>query len=339
MPSYTITTFRFDPQSNAFVKKQADRALGLDEVLIKTTHSGLCYTDVHAKGKGCGLGHEGVGTVVRVGDGVRDLKLGQRVGWGWLHHSCGTCEPCVDGARQYCAEACGFAFGELDQGSLGDYAIRTRPFVYPIPDDVPSELAAPLMCAGASTYEALTAAGTRSSDRVGVVGVGGLGHMAIIFARAWGCGVTALSNDNGKNEDAHKLGADEFLQLDALRSGQPEAASPINVLLLCSNSIPHLELLLPLLARRARIVFMTIQQDPVQIPYLPFILPGHRIIASTEASRKTCIEMLRFVGRHKITPWVQKFPMTEAGLKDAFATLEEGKMRYRGVLEVASSGA
>ncbi|KAL0260162.1 hypothetical protein SLS55_005908, partial [Diplodia seriata] len=84
MPSYTITTFRFDQASNGFVKKAADRALGANEVLVKTTHSGLCYTDVHAKrsDKGCGLGHEGVGTVVRVGDQVGDLKLGQRVGWG-----------------------------------------------------------------------------------------------------------------------------------------------------------------------------------------------------------------------------------------------------------------
>ncbi|EKG10596.1 Cytochrome P450 [Macrophomina phaseolina MS6] len=337
-PSYSIATFRFSPQANGFVKRQADRELGHNEVLIKTTHSGLCYTDVHAKhsGNGCGLGHEGVGTVVRVGDAVQDLTLGQRVGWGWLHHSCGTCESCVDGYRQYCAEACGFGFGELDQGSMGDYAIRSRPFVHPIPDGVPSELAAPLMCAGASTYEALTAAETGSSDRVGVVGVGGLGHMAIIFARAWGCGVTALSKSGDKEDDARRLGADEFLRLDALRDGRPADASPINVLLLCSNGVPDLALLLPLLARRARIVFMTIQQAPVQIPYMPFIIPGHKIIASTEASRKTYIEMLRFVARHSITPWIQKFPMTEAGLKDAFNALEEGKMRYRGVLEAQS---
>ncbi|EOD45469.1 putative nadp-dependent alcohol dehydrogenase protein [Neofusicoccum parvum UCRNP2] len=349
-PTYSITTFRFDAAANAFVKQSADRELGPAEVLLKTTHSGICYTDVHAKqsGKRCGLGHEGVGTVVRAGPAVADLKLGQRVGWGWLHHvrprlptrcslltgiqSCGSCDCCVDGYRQYCADACGFAFGELDQGAMGDYAIRSRPFVYPIPDDVPSELAAPLMCAGASTYEALTAAETRPSDRVGVVGVGGLGHMAILFARAWGCGVTALSGDESKREDARKLGADEFLQLGSLRGGRPDGASPVNVLLLCSNGIPDLALLLPVLARRARIVFMTIQQEPVQIPYLPFILPGHRIISSTEASRKSYVEMLRFVGRHKIAPWIQTFPMTETGVVDAFKTLEEGKMRYRGVL-------
>lgn len=215
---------------------------------------------------------------------------------------------------------------------MGDYAIRARSFVYPIPDGVPPEHAAPLMCAGASTFEALTAAGTRSSDRVGVVGVGGLGHMAIIFAHAWGCGVTAISDDEIKREDAPKLGADEFWHLNALRSGRPEAASAINVLLLCANVIPDLELLLPLLARRARIVFMTIQQDPVQIPYMPFILPGHRIISSTEASRKSYIEMLRFVARHGIKPWVQTFAMTEEGVADAFKRLEAGEMRYRGVL-------
>ncbi|OJD38129.1 alcohol dehydrogenase [Diplodia corticola] len=336
MPSYAITTFRFDQPSNAFVRTSADRELGANEVLVKTTHSGLCYTDVHAKhaAKGCGLGHEGVGTVVRVGTQVTDLTLGQRVGWGWLHHSCGSCECCAEGYPQYCAHSCGFAFGELDQGSMGDYAIRSRPFVHPIPDDVPSESAAPLMCAGASTFEALSAADTKPSDRVGVVGVGGLGHMAIMFAARWGCAVTAISNHEAKRADASKLGADDFIALDTLRQrgrAAPDGSS-INVLLLCSNRVPDLELLLPLLAPRARIVFMTIQQDPVHIPYMAFVLPGHKIISSTEASRKTYAEMLRFVGRHGIVPWIQSFPMTEAGVADAFATLEEGRMRYRGVL-------
>ncbi|KAK8226245.1 hypothetical protein IWZ00DRAFT_526211 [Phyllosticta capitalensis] len=315
--------------SKSFVIKSAPRELGHDEVLIKTTHSGICYTDVHAKEKGCGLGHEGVGTVVQFGAGVKDLKIGERVGWG--------CKVCVQGYRQYCADACGFAFGELDQGSMGNFAIKNRTFVNRIPDAIASEHAAPLMCAGASTYEALMAAEAQPSDRVGVVGIGGLGHMAVLFAKAMGCAVTAISDTPDKKEDAKEMGADEFILLEQEQQTKSLAdkvveSSPIDVLLLCANEIPSLAGLIPLLARRARIVCMTIQQSPIEIPYMPFVLPGLRIIASTEASRQHFQNMLAFVARHGIKPWTCHFPLTRDGVAEAFRTLEEGRMRYRGVL-------
>lgn len=265
----------------------------------------------------------------------------------------------MSGYRQYCAEARGFAFSDHDQGALSDYRIIDAAFAYQIPPMISSLHAAPLMCAGASTYEALQAAGTKPSHSVGVVGIGGLGHVAIMFARAMGCEVTAISSGRSKSEDAFNLGADWFRSTDDLvkpggkwnwegksrgspspYGDQPEVQghvdtsnpSPIDVLLITSNAVPDLEPYLPILARRATIVLMTIQQDSVTIPYMPFVLPGHRLIASTEASLQNHLEMLDFVAVNKIRPWVEKFDMDLEGVARAFDRLESGQMRYRGVL-------
>lgn len=355
MSTHTLTVFSYSVEKRAFVKKTTERALGAHEVLIKTTHSGLCYTDVHAKDKGCGLGHEGVGVVEKIGPVVANLAVGDRVGWGWLHSSCGHCASCRSGYRQYCAEARGFAFSDLEQGAFGDYRIIDAEFAYRIPEAISSVDAGPFMCAGASVYEALEAAGTRPSDRVGVVGIGGLGHMAVLLARAMGCGVSALfaskrSPSQQKVEDAFALGADDVLCIadgyeQSFRRGAngevlgdpPKADGAvykkINVVLVASNEVPDWARLFPLLDRMARIVLMSIQTEPLNIPYMPFILPGHRIIASTEASKRNHIDMLEFVARNKIKPWVEKFPMNEQGIQKAFGKIESGQMRYRGVLE------
>ncbi|UJO25180.1 hypothetical protein CLAFUW4_14432 [Fulvia fulva] len=318
---HTVTSFHYNHNSKQFTQKSTTRNLNHNDILIKTTHSGICYTDVHAKqmNKGICLGHEGVGTITATGPAVTHLKTGDRVGWGWLRQSCSHCTTCTQGYRQYCAAARGFAFCDEDQGAFGDWHVIDAEFAYLIPESIESKFAAPLMCAGASVFEALDAAGTKPR----------LGHLAVMFARAMGCGVTALTGSKGrKRDDAERLGADEVLDLSALPSSP---AGEIDVLLVTSNAVPSLESLLPLLARRATIVLMTIQQDSLEIPYMPFILPGHQLIASTEASRENHIKMLDFASRHGIKPWVEEFEMTAEGLSEAFARLEDGKVRYRAV--------
>lgn len=251
----------------------------------------------------------------------------------------------MTGYRQYCAEARGFAFSDLDQGAFSDYRIIDSAFAYRIPDAIDSVDAGPFMCAGASVFEALDAAGTKPDGRVGVVGIGGLGHMAALFAKAMGCAVTAFSSSDSKLDDALELGADEFRLLGDIgncyrsrdgegdyRCEQDPQPMNINTLLITSNAVPNLEPIMPLLARRATIVLMTIQPEPLSIPYMPFILPGHRLIASTEASRENHIKMLDFAARHQIKPWIEKFAMTAGGMAKAFGRLEDGQMRYRGVL-------
>ncbi|KAG9849451.1 GroES-like protein, partial [Aureobasidium melanogenum] len=352
MTAHTLTIFRYDAASGNLVKKTTQRTLGLNEVKVRVTHSGICYTDVHAKEKACGLGHEGVGLVTDLGANVSSMKVGDRVGWGWLRSSCGNCPVCVDGYRQYCAKASGFAFCDHEQGAFADFHIIDASFAYHIPAEIPSWQAGVFMCAGASTYEALDAAGTKPHHRVGIVGLGGLGHMAVLFSKAMGCAVTVFSGSAGKAgskaRDAFQLGADELRALNDIDTAiRPDSntertddasKSLIDILLICANETPDLEKILPFLARRAAIVLMSIQQKPLIIPYMPFILPGHRIIASTEASRQNHLAMIQFAARHKISPWIERFPMTEDGLKTAFDRLESGEMRYRGVLEMPAVG-
>jgi D-arabinose 1-dehydrogenase-like Zn-dependent alcohol dehydrogenase len=338
---HELHTFHYSSDTSSYQLRTVKLPIPPRSILIRTTHSGICFTDVHAKSSGCGLGHEGIGIVSAVGIGVAPghFKPGDRVGWGWLNFSCGHCGTCVSGYRQYCAEARGFAFSDTDQGAFGDGRIVDAEFAYHIPDGIASEHAAPLMCAGASVYEALDAAGTQSHHRVGVVGLGGLGHMAVLFARAMGCGVTVFSasvETGSKRDDALKLGADEVVDLKRLQadddSSMAKEFQKADVLLITANAVPDLVKLLPFLARRATIVLMTIQQDTISIPYMGFVLPGHRLIASTEASRENHLRMLEFADRHQIRPWIDTFPMTSDGLKQAFTKLEDGGMRYRGVL-------
>ena len=173
--------------------------------------------------------------------------------------------------------------------------------------------------------------------------------MAMLFAKAMGCAVTALTSSEGKGEDAFALGADEVRHLKNVNQcgrndgvwwweDDPRPAN-INVLLITSNEVPDLEKLMPLLARRATIVLMTIQNQALSIPYMSFVLPGHRLIASTEASRENHVKMLQFAARRQIKPWIEEFHMTAEGVEKAFDKLEGGKMRYRGVLVRQTEGA
>ncbi|KAK4983081.1 hypothetical protein LTR50_007433 [Elasticomyces elasticus] len=251
----------------------------------------------------------------------------------------------------------GFAYSDLDQGAFANYRIINHAFAYRIPDPIPSIHAGPLMCAGASVFEALDAAKIRPGNRVGVVGVGGLGHVGILFARAMGCPVTALNRTTKRMSDAFALGADTYFALENLntphypptdarsKSAPRPGNAGIDVLLITTNVVPNLDSLLPLLARRATSVLMTIQTEALSVPYMPFVLPGHKLIASTEASVTNHYKMLEFVAQKVVTtgvvnilPWVEQFEMSVDGLAKAFERLEGGEMRFRGVLVMPESG-
>ncbi|KAG4420794.1 hypothetical protein IFR04_006074 [Cadophora malorum] len=279
----TLTYLAGGPDGKIHVKK-SQRAIGGVEVLVRVTHSGVCGTDVHDRDSGCGLGHEGVGI------------------------SCGHCRDCVSGYRQYCPESRGQKYGELEQGAFGDFVIKHQDFVYPVPDQIESKHAGPLQCAGITVYEALDVAGAKASDRVGIVGMGGLGHLAVQYAKAWGCDPVVFSRDESKRDDAMKLGATDFHVIPSSDNGKLEVKDGVHVLLFCGGALPDFGRFIEVLARRATIVPLIIQGEPLVIPYMPFLLPGHRIIGSTEASRKNHLDALTFAARHNIRPWVQEFP-------------------------------
>lgn len=163
-------------ESGAIVKATSTREIKSNEVLVRITHSGLCGTDEHYRHKSMALGHEGCGIVEELGSAVTTLSLNDSVGWGYQHASCLNCKQCLSGRETLCSERKMYGSADLDQGSFGSHAVWRADFLFKIPDGIAREMAAPLMCGGATVFAALVNNGVKAGDRVGVIGVGGLGQ-------------------------------------------------------------------------------------------------------------------------------------------------------------------
>ncbi|CAG8890339.1 unnamed protein product [Penicillium egyptiacum] len=313
--------------------KQAETERGdlkRDEVLVRTTHSGLCGTDVHYKSAEMALGHEGTGVVEATGPDVKILKKGDRVGWGYEHDCCGFCKQCLTGWETLCSERKMYGLNNLDQGSFGTHAVWRQAFLFKIPDNMSSEDAGPLMCGGSTVFNALRVVQVRPTARVGIVGVGGLGHLAIQFAAKMGCQVVVFSGTGSKKEEAMKLGANEFYATKGAKELKIKA--PIDNLIVTTSSLPDWSLYLSLMAPSGVISPLSVDSNDLKIPYMPLLENGLRIQGGIVGSRQVHKDMLEFASFHNIKPVKMIFPLTLDGVKQSLKTLEEGKMRYRGVL-------
>jgi len=212
--------------------------LGPHDVLIKITHTGVCFTDreFFRLGAPLALGHEGVGEVVAVGSAVTSLKVGDRAGGGFHRASCGHCRYCLSGRDIYCNDRVIFGEADYNNGTFGDYYVGRETYVHRIPEALSSEAAAPLQCAGATVYSALVST-VRSSDRVGVMGIGGLGHLAIQFAAKLGAEVVVFSTSKDKEAEAREFGASEFILVGEVDS----IKAPIDHLIVSGNAYPDWE--------------------------------------------------------------------------------------------------
>jgi D-arabinose 1-dehydrogenase-like Zn-dependent alcohol dehydrogenase len=283
------------------------------------------------------LGHEGAGVVEELGEGVSYLKKGDRVGWGYEHDCCGHCKQCLRGAETFCPERAMYGYADLDQASMGSHAVWNESFLFKIPDSLPNEYAAPLQCAGATVFNALRFHGAKPTDRVGIIGVGGLGHLAIQFASKMGCDVVVFSGSDRKKEEAKRLGAKEFYAVAGVKSLSDimDLSNPENLvdhLLVCGSGQPDWSLYLPVMAPSGTIYPLSVDNDDMKIPYMPLLLSGLKIQGSLVAARGIHHDMLQFAAKHQIKPIIQKFPMTREGVEECIKTLEDGKMTYRGVL-------
>ncbi|KAH6609946.1 alcohol dehydrogenase [Trichoderma cornu-damae] len=294
-------------QSGKVVQDITSRQLGRHEAYLQITHSGLCGTDEHYLRAGVVLGHEGVGIVQAIGQDVTAVKVGDRVGFGWVHKTCGHCESCLT---------------VWDADSL-----------YKIPEGLDSAHAAPLMCGGATVWSPLALYGVLPTDRVGVVGIGGLGHLAIQFAAKMGCKVVVFSSSESKREDAMKLGASEYHVLTA--DSSLEGIEQVNHMLLCGSAQPDFSRIIRLTSTAGKIYPLTVSFDAPPVPMLPLLARGISIQGSAGAPRAQIQKMLDFVVLHGIKPTVMTWPLDTKGVEDAMQTLREGKMRYRGVLVAA----
>ncbi|KAJ7451805.1 chaperonin 10-like protein [Mycena galericulata] len=289
-----------------------------NQVLVKITHSGICGTDEHYKHADMVLGHEGVGTVEQIGETVAEFKVGDLVGWGYVHKD------------QYCQTREQYGTHNFDQGSFGSHAIWDAKFLFKIPEGLAPEHAAPLMCGGATVFEVIESYNIRPTDRVGVVGIGGLGHMAILFLAKMGVSVVVFSSSESKREEAMGLGAAEFYAAkDVTEFKLPEKLSH---LIITTSSLPDWNPFLRVLKPRASIFPLTVSFSDLVIPILPIMVGGFKIQGSIVAARSVHKRMLDFAARNNVAPLIERFPLTKAGVEDGMARLRDGKVRYRAVL-------
>ena len=316
-------SFKYDPGK-----------LGLHEVEIAITHCGVCHSDLHLIANDWGIsqypfipGHEIVGTITATGTEVHSLTVGQRVGLGWQSNSCGVCEWCSRGMENLCPSSEGTCVHRQ-----GGYAERVRAnarFVIPIPEPLGSEQAAPLLCAGITVYNPLRTHGINPSSRVGIVGIGGLGHLAIQFARVFGAEVTAFSSSAAKEEEARALGAHNFVNTRESKA-MKDVVGSLDFILSTINADQDWGVYVAALRPTGTLCFVGVPPSSLSVHAFPLISGLRSITGNPAGSPYRLKEMLDVAARHGVKATTESFPMAQANT--AIDKVKKGKVRYRAVL-------
>ena len=308
--------------------------LGPEEVEIKVTHCGLCHSDISMLDNEWGMttyplvpGHEAIGTVVALGDNAKGLKLGQRVGVGWWAKSDLSCHQCLSGDHNLCPNAQGTIVGR--HGAFADRVRVQWIWTRPLPEGLDYAKAGPLFCGGVTVFNPFLIYNVSPVARVGVIGIGGLGHMAVQFANKWGCEVHAFTNSDDKEPEARKLGA-HFVH-NIKRDGVSKSLSGALDLIISTINVPlDIPGLLGALAPKGHIHVLGAILKPLEVPAFGLILGQKSISGSPAGSPIALDRMLEFCARHSLAPVVENFPMSK--INDAFERLRAGKAHYRIVL-------
>ena len=309
------------------------------EVRVSVTHCGVCYSDVQAIDDYYRIttypfvpGHEIVGDVTEVGPAATGLRLGDRVAIGWQARSCGRCEWCLKGEEQLCLDVDnnGVWFPPPNGGFSTSVVVDSR-FAYPLPDTMPSQDAAVLMCAGVTVFSPLRTYSAGPSTKVGIMGIGGLGHLAIQFAHALGCEVTVFSSSPEKHDEAYDFGADHFVLLGD-QGSMKEKSLNLDLLLYTGHARTNWTYLLEkdILRRNGRIVMMGFSDVPVEFVPIDLVVYQLSITGSFIGSPRVMREMLSFAQAKGIRPRVELMPMAQAN--EALQRVRENQARYRIVL-------
>lgn len=308
--------------------------LGQHDVEVAITHCGICHSDIHLIDNDWQSsiyplvpGHEIVGTVARKGDLVGHLDIGQRVGIGWQCGSCHTCEYCTRGEENLCPTKTATCVGR--HGGFANLITVDSRFAFAVPEKLSSENAAPLLCGGITVYSPLRLYDVKPWMRVGVVGIGGLGHMAVQFARAFGCHVTAFSSSSNKEAEARKFGAHEFVNSadpKALKAAQKSLDFIIVTVFVDLDWVAYLNALRP----NGKLCFVGAILNPITVPVMPILVGQKSICGSATGGRPAIMEMLDFAAQHNIMAQTELMPMERCN--EAVAKVRENKARYRIVL-------
>jgi len=323
------------------------REPGAHDVLLEIDFCGICHSDIHqARGEwGNSVypmvpGHEIVGHVTRVGPRVTKFKAGDVVGVGCFVDSCRTCSPCREGEEQFCEKHLAFTYNstEMDEktptyGGYSNQIVVDENYVLRIPSSLPPAGAAPLLCAGITTYSPLKRFGVKPGDRVGVVGLGGLGHMGVKIARAMGAEVTVFSTSPRKQEDAKRLGATNFVV-----SKDPEAmksvAGRFNVILDTVSGAHDMNAYLNALRRDGTLVVVGVSVEPAPILTFPMLIGRRRMAGSIIGGIRETQEMLDFCGKNNIPSDVEVIAIKD--LEKAYDRTVKGDVRYRFVIDMTT---
>jgi len=318
-----LLSFRYDPG-----------ALRAQEVEIRISHCGVCHSDLHLISNDWGIsqypfipGHEIVGEVSAVGVGVKKLEIGQRVGVGWQSNSCGQCEWCSQGLENLCPTA--EATCVHRHGGYADSVRVNARFAIPIPEAISSEGAAPLLCGGITVYNPLRSHGVNPSSRVGIVGIGGLGHMALQFARVFGAEVTAFSTSEAKEEEARALGAQFFVNTRESKEMR-EVVGKFDFILTTINADQDWMTYIQALRPTGTLCFVGVPPSPVSVHAFPLISGIRTITGSPIGSPYRLREMMDVAARHGVKAQTERFPM--AKVNEAIERVKKNKVRYRAVL-------
>jgi uncharacterized zinc-type alcohol dehydrogenase-like protein len=323
-PGGKLEPFEYDPGP-----------LGEEEVEIQVEYCGICHSDLSMLNNDWGItrypfvpGHEVIGTIAALGDRVKQLQLGQRVGLGWYSRSCMHCEWCMGGDHNLCLTAEGTIVGR--HGGFADKVRAHQSWVLSLPKDLKPATAGPLFCGGITVFNPLVQFDLKPTDRVGVIGIGGLGHMALRFLHAWGCDVTAFSTSADKEAEAKEMGANHFVN-----SRDPEAlkavANSFDLILSTVNADLDWGTYIAALRPKGRLHFVGVVPNPVSSHVFPLIERQKSISASPLGSPTTLARMLDFAARHQLEPITETF--TFERVNEAMERLRSGKARYRIVLK------
>ncbi|OWZ23977.1 Mannitol dehydrogenase [Phytophthora megakarya] len=339
----------FDSTGECKPWQYQSRPLGDEDVEIKISHCGICGSDTHTIDGGwgaapypCVVGHEIIGEVTLAGPSVKNLAVGDRVGVGAQVWAClnrdpnDKCRDCADGEDAVCDHAvwtynATYKDGAKSYGGYADYVRVDSNYAFKIPEAIPSDVAAPLLCAGATVFTPLKQEGVTAGDRVGVVGIGGLGHIAIQFIRALGATPVAFSRSANKEKEILSLGAEEFYNLSDPEE-QKKAQASVDFLLLTADgdNMPY-DLYMSLVRKRGTFIMVGVPNDQVKITPWLLVPRAMRVRGSIIGSIQDVKDMLEVAAKKNVRPIIQKLPM--AKVNEGLGMIREGRVRYRVVLE------
>jgi alcohol/geraniol dehydrogenase (NADP+) len=308
--------------------------LGDEEVDVVVEHCGLCHSDLSVRNNEWGvsqfpatLGHEVVGRIAALGPGTKGLNVGQRVGVGWFSGSDMHCRQCMSGNHHLCPQVQPTIIGH--RGGFASHVRAHWAWAIPLPETLNFADAGPLLCGGITVFNPL-GMHAKPTDRVGVIGIGGLGHMAVKFAAAYGCDVTAFTSSESKFDEAKGFGATHVVS-----SRDPAAirrlAGSFDLLISTVNVPLDWDAIVNTLAPNGRLHVVGVVPEPIPVAASSIILQQRSVSGSPTGSPVAIGTMLDFAARHNILPQTEHYPMSH--INEAFARLESGKARYRIVLD------